>query len=307
MRAVVTGGSGFVGSHVVEHLLADGHEVFIVDSVYTDGSRVAGARLDITDRDGLIDLFGSVRPDFVYHLAGIADARQVLADPVRGVTVNVGGTAAVLEASAKAGAKRVVVASSAWLDNALDGPGQSTDLLRPDGGGHVYTTSLIAREFLANDFRKQCGLGFTILRYSPLYGRGMWPGLAVRSFLEAAADGGPLRVFGDGLSVRRYLYVEDLASAFSRCTRHSAADSVFTVRGPEAVSVRDLATAVSELFGGVPIVYEDAPERRGELRGEEAPTDTDRAKLLGCLGWEPTTVLKEGLLNIVDDYRHVSA
>lgn len=303
IQTLVTGGSGFVGRRVADRLVEEGHDVFIVDVGFRADTKLKGAAVDIRQRDALIDVFSSVRPTFVCHLAGIADARRALKDPTEATSVNAAGTAAVLDAAVHANVEKVVIASSAWVDSALAARPATGAPFRPSGGGHVYTTTMITRELLAHDFWALHGQKFTILRYSPLYGPGMWPGLAIRSFLEAGARGGPIIVHGDGATTRRYLHVDDLADAFVRCCMSDkAANETFAIRGPDAVRVVELAKLVAELFGGLKISFQPAPERRGELPDEEPVSDEDAEKVRALLGWQPKTRLKEGLAALVEEY-----
>ncbi|MFG2180893.1 NAD-dependent epimerase/dehydratase family protein [Streptomyces abikoensis] len=294
MRALVTGGSGFIGRHVARRFHEEGHEVLVVDTRWTPDDPFPGAALSVTARRELTDLFASWRPDVVLHLAGVADARAVLADPVTAMDVNVTGTTAVLDASAASGVSRVVLAGSCWVYNAMRIEAIDEDEpFLPTGAGHFYTTSMIAKELLARDYARLHGLASTVLRYSPIYGPGMWPGLVVSAFLRAAAEGRELTVFGDGSERRAFLHVHDLADAFHRATAPIAAGQVYNLEGPEILTTGELAERVSALFGGVPITYREEPTRRGELVYSQRFVSTAKAR--AQLGWAPRITIDEGL------------
>jgi UDP-glucose 4-epimerase len=295
-RAIVTGGLGFIGRHVVQALRDRGHEVTVVDIADAERS------IDICDTPALIERFREARPRHVFHLAAVADARRALADPVRTVAVNVGGTASVLEAARQAGAERVIVASSCWVANAM-APGDldETAPFLAEGGGHVYTTTKIASEHLVHDFRRLYGLAFTILRYGIPYGPGMWPGLVLRNFLDSAFAGRPLTIFGDGSAARRFVHVKDLARAHVLALREAATDQVYNLEGRRPATIRELAELVSKHVGGVEIDYRQEPSRIGEVRYVGKVISSRKACLE--LEWTPEVDLEEGVLRTIEWYR----
>jgi UDP-glucose 4-epimerase len=297
MRLVVTGGSGFIGSHVVRHLREAGHEVLNIDQNGRDARM-----LDICDIGAVIEAFKAFRPAYVFHLAGVADARDALAHPVKAVQVNVGGTASVLEAARQAEVKRVIVASTCWVANAMgSGILDETAPFLAEGGGHVYTTTKIATELLAHDFHKLYGLPFTILRYGIPYGPGMWPGLVLRNFLDNAAAGKPLTIFGDGSASRRFLYVEDLARAHVLALQEVATNQVYNLEGMRFVTIKELAEVFAKLWGPVEITYRPEPTRVGEFQYFRKILSSNKAYIE--LGWEPRVDLEEGVRRTIEWYR----
>lgn len=302
MRVLVTGGAGFIGQHVARRFGDAGHEVLVLDTKWTPDEECAGKAVDVTDQRGVREVFDRWHPNVVAHLAGVADARAALADPAATMHCNVTGTAVVLGAAAATEVSRVVIAGSCWVYNAMrvDAIDEDEPFL-PGGAGHFYTTSMMTKEFLAWDFARLHGLEFTVLRYSPIYGPGMWPGLVVSAFLKAAREGGPLVVYGDGSERRAFLHVRDLAEAFHLSTAPVAANQVYNLEGPEIVTTRELAERVSTLYGGVPIVHREEPTRRGELVYSQRFVSTTKA----CrqLGWQPTVSLQDGLRGEIDRMR----
>lgn len=312
MKIVVTGGSGFIGSHVVDALRAEGHEVTNVDA--RDSSRADHfIKADIRESDALTPVFKYNGRDCVFHIAAIADARAALAQPLQAVDINIRGTASVLEAARQAGVKRVMLASTVWYYNAVDrspaSDGRKSDRVRyldetepvlPQGGGHVYTTSKIASELLCQDFYRLYRQEFTIFRYGIPYGPRMWPGLALRAFLDNAFAGRPIRIFGDGTAVRRFLYVEDIARAHVLALSDVARNQVYNLEGQRDVTIRELAEAVAKFVEGVKIEYVVEPTRRGELTMDGIVISNKKAKR--DLGWEPTIELEEGVRRSVEWY-----
>lgn len=296
MKCVVTGGSGFIGRHVVQALRQAQHEAFVVDAA--DGNHP----IDICDTLALTAELKRVKPQFVFHLAGVADARDALDHPVKAVTINVGGSASVLEAARQTGVKRVILASTCWVANAM-----GTGLLDehapflPEGGGHVYTSTKIASELLAHDFQKLYGLPFTILRYGIPYGPGMWSGLVLKNFLDRAFSKQPLTIFGDGSASRRFVYVGDLAKAHALALQDVAANQIYNLEGMRFVSVKELAELVSRLVGGVEIQYKEEPTRVGEFQYFRKLISSNKAYI--DLGWAPEVDLEEGVRRTIEWYR----
>ncbi len=306
MRLVVTGGSGFIGSHVLRHLRQAGHDVLNIDQKGLRNAECGGENaesvVDICETDALIDTLGAFRSEYVFHLAGVADARDALARPVKAVQVNVAGTASVLEAARRTGVKRVILASTCWVANAMgSGVLDETQPFLPTGAGHVYTTTKIATELLAHDFHHLYGLRFTILRYGIPYGPGMWPGLVLRNFLDNASSGKPLTIFGDGSASRRFVYVEDLARAHVLALQDVATNQVYNLEGMRFVTIRELAEVFSKLWGAVEIVYRDEPTRVGEFQYFRKILSSNKAYIE--LGWEPRIDLEEGVRRTIEWYK----
>ncbi|GCE16719.1 NAD-dependent epimerase/dehydratase family protein [Dictyobacter kobayashii] len=157
---------------------------------------------------------------------------------------------------------------------------------------------MIARELLAHDFQRLYGLPFTIFRYSPIYGPHMWPGLALNAFINAAKEGGPIIIFGDGYQTRSFLHVDDLVDAFVRSLNDNAQNEVYNLEGPQNITVNELAEKVSCAFGGIEIVHYTDDNRRGELR----PTNdriVSQEKVKHSLGWIPRISIDEGIQKLL--------
>ncbi|MFD9690618.1 NAD-dependent epimerase/dehydratase family protein [Kitasatospora sp. NPDC059146] len=305
MRIAVTGGCGFIGSHVVDHLIAAGHEVLAVDT--TDqylNPDAEHARLDILDLPALTSaLAGS---EVVYHLAAMADVEQVSADPVRAVRTNIDGTEAVLEAARRSGLSRTVLASTVWVygaaltDDQLDGGEQELDEHVPielEHSGHLYVATKLAAEMLVHSYRELYGQHFTILRYGIPYGPRMRDELVVARFVQAALEGRPITIAGDGRQSRNFVYVEDLADAHVRALSPAAEDQTFALEGSTAVSVRDIADTVDRLLG--PVTIEHIDGRKADYTGRRI--SSAQAKRL--LGWSPRTQFADGVHRYADWYR----
>jgi UDP-glucose 4-epimerase len=297
MRLAVTGGSGFIGTHVVDRLLDAGHDVLALDlAPRRQDPRAEYAELDVLDLAAVQRAFAGV--DAVFHLAGMSNVDHAFDDPVRTVRLNVDGTGNVLEAARRSGVRRVLFASTVWVYGAAAGEAPLTedapfDLPR---AGHVYTSTKIAAETLVHSYQETYGVPFTILRYGIPYGPGMRDELVLARFVKKAAAGEPLTVAGDGRQFRNYVYVRDLADAHLLALDDVAENEVIALEGSEAVSVLDMAQTVCEHFPGTRIVR--VPARPGDFRGRDVSNEFASR----LLGWRPTTPFREGVRSYVDWY-----
>ncbi|KJY31176.1 MULTISPECIES: NAD-dependent epimerase/dehydratase family protein [unclassified Streptomyces] len=309
MRIAVTGGCGFIGSHVVDRLLAAGHEVLAVDS--TDkylNPDADHARIDILDLPALTAALDGC--EVVFHLAAQADVERVAADPVGAVRANIDGTEAVLEAARRNDLSRTVLASTVWVYGAALGEAGMEDEeqeldehvpIELDHSGHLYVATKLAAEMLVHSYRQLYGRHFTILRYGIPYGPRMRDELVVARFVQAALDGRPITIAGDGRQSRNFVYVEDLADAHVRALSPAAEDQTFALEGSTAVSVRDIADTVDRLLGPVSIEHIEA--RTADYAGRRI--SAAQAKRL--LGWSPRTNFADGVRRYADWYRSEAA
>ncbi len=292
MRAIVTGGAGFIGSHLADALLARGDEVVVVDDLST-GKREnvpAGARLVETDicGDGLADLAAEVEPQVCFHLAAQADVRASVEDPLRDAAVNVLGTVRVLEAARSSGAQVVLASTGGAIYGECRGPAAESAPRRPISPYGV--AKLAAEEYLAA-YNRLYGTGHVALRYGNVYGPRQDPhGEAgvVAIFFGRLARGERCRIFGDGRQTRDYVYVDDVVRATLAAVGRPG--GVYNVGTGVETSVVELYERCRRV-AGVDLEPEPAPPRLGELR--RSVLDPRRA--YEELGWQPQVSLDEGL------------
>jgi UDP-glucose 4-epimerase len=290
MRVAVTGGGGFIGSHVVDHLLQAGHDVRVIDPrPLWRNAQAAYAEVDIFGGDALDEAVAD--REAVFHLAGASDVNDVAADPVWAVRLNVEGTARILDAARRHGVGRVVLASTVWVYGATVGDGERTEGAPVDlrNAGHVYVSTKLAAELLVHSYREMYGQPFTILRYGIPYGPRMRENLVVARFVRAAMDGAAITIAGTGKQQRNYVYVEDLADAHVRALSPAAADQTIALEGSVPVSVREIADTVCALVRPVPL--EQVPERTADYQGVSISPELARQ----LLGWSAVTPFAEGV------------
>jgi UDP-glucose 4-epimerase len=295
MRVAVTGGCGFIGSHVVDHLLLAGHDVSVLDVTARWRNRAARyQQADLFEPDALAATVAGA--DVVFHLAGAADVNDVAADPVRAVRLNVEGTARVLEATRRAGAGRFVLASTVWVYGAAAGRGELSEDVPIDlrSPGHVYVATKLSAELLVHSYREMFGQRYTILRYGIPYGPRMRDALVVARFVHAARTGEPITIAGTGEQQRNYVYVADLADAHVRALCDAAADQTLALEGGTPVSVREIADTVCSLVRPVPVRHTEA--RAADYQG----VDVSSRLAKELLDWSPVTSFPTGVRLYLD-------
>ena len=298
IRSVVTGGSGFIGSHVVDALREVGHEVIVVDhSPPRHRKDVTFRAVDITDLDEVCAAFEGA--DYVHHLAAVADADQAFEQPVQCIEANILGTAHVLEAARRANVARVLFASSVsvycgMLESHVD---ENTPLHMP-GPGHVHSSSKIASELIVHDYAALYDLPITIFRYGVAYGPRMRDELMIPALLKRALSGQPLLIAGDGQQASNLVYVGDLARAHVLGLSEPCANQTFNLDGSRWVSVLAIAQAVRDMVGPH-VTIEHVPGRPGEHVGKLASP----RKAARVLGWADRTTFAHGMRNTFEWFR----
>lgn len=311
MRVVVTGGAGFVGSHLCERLVADGWQVVAVDNLdpfYAPAAkrrnlaalaghpRFAWVEADVAELDatgGALAAAGFGRADAVVHLAAKAGVRPSIRDPLAYTRANVTGTASALELARRLGAGRFVFASSSSVyGNAARVP------LREDDAAvepiSPYAATKRAGELLCHAYAHLHGLSVVCARLFTVYGPRQRPDLAIRKFAERMADGLPIPLFGDGSTARDYTYVDDVADGLARSlaftAAHPGAFEVVNLGGSRTVTLLRLVELLAEAMGVAPEV-EWLPPQPGDV--ERTFADVSRAG--ARLGWAPRVGLEEGI------------
>jgi UDP-glucose 4-epimerase len=303
MRALVTGGAGFIGSNLVDALLARGDEVAIVDDLSTgrrenlNGALEAGAELieaDIRDRAAIDRAAAEHGPEVVFHLAAQIDVRKSIADPAFDASVNVGGTANVLEAARLAGTRRVVFVSTGGAIYG-EGEGQALPLGEdtPAEPLSPYGQSKFAAEGYLALYERLYGVSGVSLRLGNVYGPRQDPlGEAgvIAIFCGKLRSGGRPTVFGDGKQTRDYIYAGDVVAAALAAAGSEATGPINVGTGIET-DVLELVRLLGDLGGAEGFEADFAPPRTGEV--QRISIDPGRAKRE--LGWEAQTGLEEGL------------
>jgi UDP-glucose 4-epimerase len=287
VRAVVTGGAGFIGSNLVDALVSRGDQVVVVDDL-SSGKREflnPGATFVEGDiREG-IDAAGA---DLVFHLAAQADVTTSVKRPQHDAAVNVVGTVQVLEAARAASARVVFSSTGGAIYGECDGPAPESSPRRPVSPYGI--AKLCAEEYLGG-WNRIHGSQHVVLRFGNVYGPrqdSSLEGGVVSIFLERMHRGEATVIFGDGLQTRDFVYVGDVVGAMLAAAE--TAGGVYNIGTGEETTVRDLPRRCAEVAG-----VEDAPRLEGARLGEARRSVLDVSNAAGRLGWRPATPLREGL------------
>ncbi len=295
MKVLVTGGAGFIGSHVVDQLDAHGVVPRVFDQVrspyHADVEHQIGSLLDL---ESLRIAMTGV--EAVIHLAAVADVNEVHADPVYAENVNSRGTMNVLEAARRSGVGRVVYGSTTWVySDCADKEVDEETLVPPPR--HLYTATKLAGESYCRAYAELYDLDYTILRFGIPYGPRARDAGVIPIFIRKALNGEALTIAGDGLQFRKFVYVEDLARGNVLALKSAGKNRVYNLDGIEQISILDIAQTIKEVLGDVEIVHTES--RPGDFGGKEV----DSSRAAADLGWEPTTSFKEGVRRYLEWYQ----
>ena len=301
MRAMVTGGAGFIGSHLVDSLLARGDEVHVVDNLAT-GSRenVAAAatlhELDIRD-ETLGRLAGQLQPEAVFHLAAQADVGTSVERPAFDADVNVIGTVQVLEAARVTGARVVFTSSGGAIYGECEWPAREDDALQPLS---PYGASKLAGEEYLATWNRLYGAGHAVCRLANVYGPrqlARLEGGVVAIFLDRLRDGQETVIFGDGGQTRDFVFVGDVVTGLLAASA-APHGGVYNVGTGVGTSVGELHRICSQVAG-----VEQEPRFEDERPGDLRDSVIDPSRAARELGWRARTTLREGLAHTWDTVR----
>ncbi|WP_337173295.1 GDP-mannose 4,6-dehydratase [Paludisphaera sp.] len=310
MKTLVTGGAGFIGSHLVDRLLADGGRVTVLDNFdpfypeaikranLADAARSPRFRLveaDIRDAEAVDRVARETAPDAIVHLAAMAGVRPSIERPAVYADVNVVGTVRLMEAACRVEPRpRFVYASSSSVYGDRDtAPFRESDPV--DDPVSPYAASKKACELMAHAFQHLHGLPVTGLRFFTAYGPRNRPDLAIAKFADLIERGRPVPMFGDGSTRRDYTYVGDIVDGIVAAIENCRGCHLYNLGNSSPIALRDMIAAIGEAVGKEPIV-ERHPEQPGDVRQTYA--DVSRAE--AELGYRPRTTFAEGLRRYVE-------
>ena len=310
MNFLVTGGAGFIGSHVCERLLQAGHAVWAFDDLnnfYDPRIKQRNIREiqsfakpfefvqgDITDRAALEELFGSVKFEQMIHLAARAGVRPSLAEPALYQRVNVEGTVNLLESARRHGVKKVILASS----SSVYGVNAKVPFAESDpifSAISPYAASKLACEALGHVYHHVYGLDVVMLRFFTVYGPRQRPDLAIHKFAALIQAGKPIPVFGDGSTARDYTYITDIVDGVVACTQREFGYEIFNLGESQTVTLSRLIELLEAALG-----KKAGINRQSTQPGDVPITFADVSKARAKLGYHPQINIAQGIPLFVD-------
>jgi len=313
MNFLVTGGAGFIGSHVCERLLRDGHAVWALDdlnSFYSPAIKEKNLKeiaalgkpftfilSNLSDVRTLKNLFAQVRFDQVIHLAARAGVRPSLDEPEFFQQVNVEGTVNVLEAARRHGVKKTLLASS----SSVYGVNTKVPFSEGDPVFSVispYAASKLACEALGHVYHYVYGMDVAMLRFFTVYGPRQRPDLAIHKFAKLIHSGKAIPVYGDGSTERDYTYISDTVDGVIACTQRKFGYEIFNLGNSQTVKLSRLIELLESAFGKKAII-----ERLPAQPGDVPRTFADISKARALLGYNPRVKIEEGIPKFVDWFR----
>jgi UDP-glucuronate 4-epimerase len=305
MNFLVTGGAGFIGSHVCERLLHDGHSVWTFDdlnSFYAPDLKRRNLRDiqslakpfefiqgDLTDRGAIDELFASAKFDQIIHLAARAGVRPSLEEPALYQRVNVEGTVNILEAARLHGVKKIIIASS----SSVYGVNSKIPFMENDpifSAISPYAASKLACEALGHVYHYVYGLNVVMLRFFTVYGPRQRPDLAIRRFATLIQAGKPIPVFGDASTARDYTYITDILAGIMACTQKEFGYEIFNLGESETVKLSRLIELLENALGKRAIL-----DRKPPQPGDVPLTCADISKAREKLDYNPTVKIDRGI------------
>lgn len=310
MNILVTGGAGFIGSHICRRILADGHAVSIIDDFndYYDpaikranvAAFVGAARViegDIRDRAAVEKLFSEGNFDVVIHIAARAGVRPSVQDPQLYIDTNITGTHHLLEAARRHGVGKFLFASSSSVYGLAKKVPFSEDLPLPQTLS-PYAATKLAGEHLCGNYSHLFGLKVVCLRFFTVYGPGQRPDLAIHKFTDAIHKGKPIPQYGDGSTRRDYTYVDDIIQGVMGAMSYEGATfDIFNLGENQTITLADLILEIEKALGKKAVI-----ERLPEQQGDMPLTSADITKARKLLGYNPKTKIAEGIPKFVEWY-----
>lgn len=310
MNFLVTGGAGFIGSHVCERLLHAGHAVWTFDDLndfYDPQIKRANLRDiqslakpfefihgDLTDAAALDELFQEVKFDQVIHLAARAGVRPSLLQPALYQRVNVEGTVNLLEAARKTGVKKITLASS----SSVYGVNAKVPFAENDPiftAISPYAASKLACEALGHVYHHVHGMDVAVLRFFTAYGPRQRPDLAIHKFTQLIHAGKPIPVFGDGQTARDYTYVNDIVEGVFACTQQTIGFDIFNLGESQTVTLTRLIDLIETALGKKAVL-----DRQPMQPGDVPVTFADISKAQAKLGYNPQVKIEKGISLFAD-------
>jgi len=295
MKILVTGGSGFIGSHLVDVLLEEGHEVSIYDiEAPRYGQDARYIKGDVRDMGELLKATNAKHA--VYHLAAEANVNRFFDSPIYSNEITSSSTLNVLQAARINRTPRVLIASTEWIYGTSEDTGEITEeTIYAQNPDHLYTSSKIAAELFCRNYRSLYGVNFTIMRYGIPFGERARAETVTPIFINKILNEEEITIHGDGSQTRQFIYVRDLAEGNAACMKPGGANQIYNINGRETIKVIDIVTTLEEILGKKAKV-KFIEDRKGNYKGRFISS----LKAEQELGWKPKFTYREAMEKYVN-------
>ena len=292
MKVLVTGGSGFIGSHVVDMLLRNNHEVLIYD---LDSPRFnqpcKHVKADVNDLTKLIN--ASQGYDMIYHMAAEANVNRFFDNPLYSNYNTSNSTLSVLESARANNISRVLLSSTEWIYGSVQGSEDefiTEETPYSHNPDHLYTSSKIAAELFCKNYKTLYGVNYTIMRYGIPFGERARPETVTPIFISKILKDEEITIHGDGSQIRQFIYVKDLAEGNAACMKPEGENQVFNINGKEKITVIGIVKTLEEILNkNAKIKFIE--DRKGNYKGRFI--SSEKAEKL--LGWKPKSTYREAM------------
>ncbi len=292
MKVIVTGGSGFIGSHVVDVLLRNNNDILIYDLEEPKyNQQCAFIKADVNDLKTLEKV--STNFDMIYHMAAEANVNRFFENPFNSNFITSDSTISVLEAAKRNNISRVLLSSTEWIYGSIEGEGsyQITEetpyAQTPD---HLYTSSKIAAELFCKNYKTLYGVNYTIMRYGIPFGERARAETVTPIFINKILNGDEITIHGDGSQTRQFIYVRDLAEGNAACMRPEGENQIFNINGRETIKVIDIVTTLEKIIGKEAKI-KFIEDRKGNYKGRFISSE----KAERMLNWKPKYSYKDAM------------
>ena len=296
MKVLITGGSGFIGSYLVKHLLEQGHEVKVLDLRKPD---IEHKKLEFVNKSVMDELAEDIHGcDIVYHFAAMLGVDNSDKRPLETMRINLEGSVNVFKSAVEANAKRMIYASSSEVYGEPRELPIGEDSVK--GPVSAYGVSKLAAEIYAKAYNHEFGTDIKIVRFFNVYGRGQSNNFVIPIFINKALENKPLKVFGEGSQTRCFTYVEDIAEGVFTVLEKGKTGEAYNIGNNQPTTILELAQTIKAVTGSKSEIIKAGFGRATRLKSREIEYRIPDISKMKALGWEPKTMVREGIKKILE-------
>tara|TARA_Y100000310_G_scaffold313699_1_gene362369 strand:- start:5819 stop:6721 length:903 start_codon:yes stop_codon:yes gene_type:complete len=296
MKVLITGGSGFIGSYLVKHLLEQGHEVKVLDLRKPD---IEHKKLEFVNKSVMDELAEDIHGcDIVYHFAAMLGVDNSDKRPLETMRINLEGSVNVFKSAVEANVKRMIYASSSEVYGEPRELPIGEDSVK--GPVSAYGVSKLAAEIYAKAYNHEFGADIKIVRFFNVYGRGQSNNFVIPIFINKALENKPLKIFGEGSQTRCFTYVEDIAEGVFTVLEKGKTGEAYNIGNNQPTTILELAQTIKAVTGSKSEIIKAGFGKATRLKSREIEYRIPDISKMKALGWEPKTMVREGIKKILE-------